>query len=476
MRQAMNRINMLLASLVLAQAFNACAKNRSTLPAHVLIKDVPHVEQEPDFCGEACVEMYLKELGYDITQHNVFNVSGLDPLKARGCHTVEMVKALKALGFQPGGTWYKVRANSESELQSQWQALHADLLMKVPSIVCMRTSDSRSATEHFRLVLGYDPDNEEVIYHEPAEEEGAYKRMKLSEFLKCWPLKYSKATWTVIRMSLAHEKIKEPSSTEGFTKADFALHMMKLKEKMPEKGFHVVIEPPFVVLGDERAGIVEQRAANTIRWAVKRLKHMYFKKDPEYIIDVWLFKDKASYRKYTKEIFGDNPDTPFGYSSSMHRALIMNIATGGGTLVHEIVHPFVRANFPDCPAWLNEGLGSLYEQSGGKGNDIIGMTNWRLAGLQKAIAHDQVPSFKELTSTTDFEFYNRDKGTNYAQARYLCYYLQEKGLLTTFYHDFHKNRAKDPTGYGTLKKVLKEKDMDDFKERWEKYTMKLRFP
>ena len=27
-----------------------------------------------------------------------------------------------------------------------------------------------------------------------------------------------------------------------------------------------------------------------------------------------------------------------------------------------MVHPFVEANFPDCPAWFNEGLGSLYEQ------------------------------------------------------------------------------------------------------------------
>ena len=41
----------------------------------------------------------------------------------------------------------------------------------------------------------------------------------------------------------------------------------------------------------------------------------------------------------------------------------MNIATGGGTLVHEIVHPFMAANFEQCPSWFNEGLGSLYEQS-----------------------------------------------------------------------------------------------------------------
>ena len=29
----------------------------------VLIKDVPHVKQKPDFCGEACAEMALARLG-----------------------------------------------------------------------------------------------------------------------------------------------------------------------------------------------------------------------------------------------------------------------------------------------------------------------------------------------------------------------------------------------------------------------------
>ena len=52
-------------------------------------------------------------------------------------------------------------------------------------------------------------------------------------------------------------------------------------------------------------------------------------------------------------------------------ALVMNIATGGGTLVHEIVHPFMEANFPACPSWFNEGLGSLYEQSGARDGRIV---------------------------------------------------------------------------------------------------------
>jgi hypothetical protein len=252
-------------------------------------------------------------------------------------------------------------------------------------------------------------------------------------------------------------------------------HMMELKNKVP-KGFTIVIEKPFVVIGDESPPIVRLRAEKTVKWAVKRLKHMYFKKDPNHIIDIWLFKDRASYMKYTWEIFGDRPDTPFGYSSSRHKALIMNIATGGGTLVHEIVHPFVAANFPECPSWFNEGLGSLYEQSTGRGEKIIGLTNWRLAGLQEAIKKNRVPSFKTLTSTTEYGFYQQDPGTNYAQARYLCYYLQEKGLLVEFYHKFRANCKKDPTGFETLKEVLGEKDMDAFKKKWERFVLQLRFP
>jgi hypothetical protein len=262
----------------------------------------------------------------------------------------------------------------------------------------------------------------------------------------------------------------------GFSDQNYARHLVELKKKIPSNQFTVVIQKPFMVIGDEAPGTVRLRAEQTVKWAVARLKRMYFKKDPIRIIDIWLFKDRASYMKHTWEIFGDKPDTPFGYSSPKHNALIMNIATGGGTLVHEIVHPFIRSNFPLCPAWFNEGMGSLYEQSTGRNNEIIGLTNWRLAGLQEAIRNNRLPSFKTLTGAGDHGFYREDPGANYAQARYLCYYLQEKGLLKTFYHKFHRNHRADPTGYNTLKQVLGQTDMNGFKTRWEGYVLKLRFP
>jgi len=61
-----------------------------------------------------------------------------------------------------------------------------------------------------------------------------------------------------------------------------------------------------------------------------------------------------------------------------------------------------------------------------------------------------------------------------AQSRYLCYYMQEKGLLIKFYQEFHAHQKQDPSGFNTLQKVLAEADMDAFKTKWEKYVLSLR--
>ena len=227
---------------------------------------------------------------------------------------------------------------------------------------------------------------------------------------------------------------------------DLAGRAAELRRKYGSLGFTVVTEAPFVVIGDEGDAAVRRWAESTIRWAVHRLRADFFDKDPDEVLDVWLFKDRASYEKNTLEIFGEEPTTPFGFYAATHQALIMNIATGGGTLVHEIVHPFVHANFPSCPAWFNEGLGSLFEHCGDHEGHIIGYTNWRLEGIQEAIRKKTLRSIESLLATTDDEFYGDDRGTNYAQARYLCYYLQQRGLLVKFYRAFRAAADTDPTG------------------------------
>ena len=442
----------------------------------VLIRDVPFVQQKPDFCGEACAEMYLRKLKVDVDQDYVFDQSGLDPVLGRGCYTRDLARALKQIGFRTGGVWMEIPARaSQKRLDEEFARLHSDLKAGVPSIVCMHFDSRPNTTEHFRLILGYDARTDEVVYHEPAEKDGAYRRMARAEFQQLWPLKYAAESWTLVRFRLEAGKLPSAKPVGKLTGADYAQHIHKLRTKLPHEQFSIVIERPFVVIGDEPLETVKKRSQDTVQWAVERLKKDYFPKDPTKILDIWLFRDSVSYEENTEKLFESKPTTPFGFFSDRHGALVMNISTGGGTLVHEIVHPFMASNFPDCPSWFNEGLASLYEQASERDGHIIGQTNWRLAGLQKAIRRGTVPSFETLCGTSTREFYNQDPGTNYAQARYLCYYLQERGLLVKFYHAFRKNAATDRTGYKTLLSILEGVDPDAFRKEWEAFVLGLRF-
>jgi len=441
----------------------------------VILEGVPHVRQRPDFCGEACAAMWLGKLGKPHSQDDVFNAAGLDPALGRGCYTRELNAALKRTGFETGDVWTEVAAEPKA-MRGPWHELKTDLARGVPSIVCMRYDEKPKTTEHFRLVLGYDGSKDEVVYHEPAADDGAYRRMKRERFLSLWPLKYRGNRWTVVRLKLEGRRIPDPPKLptgSRFTDADFAQHVRKLRKKLPTDEFTIVVEKPFVVVGDEPAARVRRRAEGTVRWAAHHLRKAFFAEDPLHILDVWLFRDRKSYEKHTLTLFKGRPDTRFGYYSSYHRALVMNIATGGGTLVHEMVHAYVEANFPECPPWLNEGLGSLFEACGERDGRIVGRVNWRLRGIRIAIRGDDLPSFEDLCAMDENEFYGTSRGDCYAQSRYLCLYLQERGRLRDLYRRFLAARKVDITGYATLSTVLGRSDMAAFKKEWEAWVMKL---
>ncbi len=269
-----------------------------------------------------------------------------------------------------------------------------------------------------------------------------------------------------------------PPAGATFSSAAYAEHVRKLRERLRARKLghlQIRIEDPFVVAGDGTAEELE-RSSETVRWARDKLEQDFFAKRPAKILDIFLFQTADSYERGVEALTGDAPGTPYGFYSRANGGLFMNISTGGGTLVHEIVHPYVEADFPSAPPWLNEGLGSLFEQSAELNGRIVGRTNWRLAGLQRAIARDALPSFRKLTGQGSTAFYNDDSGSNYAQSRYLLYYLQEQGLLRDFYRAFRAAREKDPTGYATLVQTLGERDMDAFQRRWERYVAALRFP
>jgi len=361
-------------------------------PAHaqsssVKIEEVPHILQKRDFCGEACIEMACRKLGLDISQDVVFNHAELPPAKGRGCYTRELTTAARALGFDTGqvGNWIPAK-DAKAEMDRNLSEIITALKDGVPSIVCMHYDEQPRTTEHFRLITGFDSATDEIIYHEPAERNGAYRRMSRERFYKLWPLKYKTKEWLLITLRLQPkpaEGIRAHAASRIKRDARTVQRVMELRqlmaEKAPETTFQIEIRDPFIIIGDEGPAQVRARADQTVFWAVKHLKKQFFAKDPEEVIAIWLFKDKTSYEKHMLAFWDEAPFTPFGYFSAAEKALVMNIATGGGTLVHEIVHP--------------------------------GFTNWRLQGLQTAIGRDRVPAFKTLCATGKVDFYNHDPTT-----------------------------------------------------------------
>jgi hypothetical protein len=216
------------------------------------------------------------------------------------------------------------------------------------------------------------------------------------------------------------------------------------------------------------------KCKGTVARMFRYLYKDYFRKKPEKPIRVYLFRDRQTYEEYHQATYQKAPSTPFGFYMASERKMVMNIATGLGTLAHELVHPLLAEDFPEVPSWFNEGFASLFEQSITKNGKTVGLVNWRLPGLHKALKSDKGVPLRELLSLSAGQFYGDNRGVNYATARYLCLYLQENGQLTAFYTAFKAGRKEDSTGLAALEKATGKK-LDDLEKSWREWVLGLRF-
>lgn len=247
--------------------------------------------------------------------------------------------------------------------------------------------------------------------------------------------------------------------------------LAEMKKELGD-GFQYRAVRCFAAASDADPASFDRIAHFTLGDCYDAYEKQFFKTRPAQVYRVYLFKDDASYRKHAKELFGSVPDTPFGYYLDSRRALVMNIATGGGTLVHEMFHALVRVDFPDIPAWANEGLGSLFEQCHVTDEGLVGLVNWRLPILQDAIRKNELPTLRKIMTVDDAAFYAARAG-NYAGARYFMMYLQENRRLVDFYAKFRDNFKKDRTGVRFAEEVLGRK-LEEVEPDWRKWVMGLK--
>ena len=259
-----------------------------------------------------------------------------------------------------------------------------------------------------------------------------------------------------------------PNPDDAFDKA-----AAEMKRELGE-GFIVERAGVFVIAGDMPRRSFNRLKRSTVTNCADALWKEFFDAKPDYPIRVYLFRDKDSYEKWVPKLAGFKPKTPFGFYLPSREALMMNIATGGGTLVHEMTHALTAPDFPNCPTWLFEGIGSLFEQCHVTRDGLLrGRVNWRLPVLRNG---GFVPLETLITMTND-EFRGDNESLNYANARYLCFYLQERDLLARFYkasREAHKDGT-DTTGWDTFRLVIDEPP-DEFEKKWHAWVRTLRWP
>jgi hypothetical protein len=231
----------------------------------------------------------------------------------------------------------------------------------------------------------------------------------------------------------------------------------------------VVARPPFVVVAYGPADVRED-AVRTIAWAGERLRTSLFEMEPAEPITVWVFGDEESYMRGSSAVLGIVPETPYGFYRPCKRAIVVDAGYGWGTLIHEMVHAYMDADFPSAPVWLEEGLASLYENAIQRDDGTIaGAPNWRLAGLKRALERSRAPSFHRMASAGRGDFHGKDGHLFYATARYLCFWLQENALLQRFYRA-HRRRGGE--GLDVLRDVT-ARETAALRSEWEGFVMGL---
>lgn len=228
----------------------------------------------------------------------------------------------------------------------------------------------------------------------------------------------------------------------------------------------MVVESPFVITGDLSADQLTELMQSSLLPTMRALQLDYFDRDPTVPVTVIILSSAEAYRS-TLEALGHARQAEYsGLYHREERLIVLNLATGPGTLAHELTHALAHADFPEMPEWFDEGLASLHEESEFTldGSRLRGRENWRRRFLDEAMQRD---CWKSVGRLLDEPFGDPDVAAlDYALARDLCLYLQERGLLQAFYRKCRGDIAQDPTGQQSLTRLFPRRTLYDIDQEF----------
>lgn len=234
-------------------------------------------------------------------------------------------------------------------------------------------------------------------------------------------------------------------------------------------GFAVIARAPFVIAGNAAEEELDRLHRETIRPVTEALWRSYFDRRPDQPVTIVALSNEVAYRRVAMDLDGYEPTAYAGYTQRGVRRIVVNLATGPGTLTHELSHVLACFDFSDMPEWFDEGLAALHEEAAFSpdGLTLVGTANWRNRLVHSALDSKELPTLATLIRTRTFR--GEGENLNYAFVRCFCLYLQERGLLCHFYRKFRARIDEDPSGLQTLRELLgvaSDAEIDRDFRRW----------
>lgn len=241
-----------------------------------------------------------------------------------------------------------------------------------------------------------------------------------------------------------------------------------LRAQLPAS-WSVLVHEPFVLAGDLATREIDATYRDTVVPTVCALRSSYFQNSITYPISMVLCSSDEAFRACNLLLDNRDRNQYSGVYLRKPRRLIVNVASGDGTLAHELTHALAHADFPKMPEWFDEGLAALHEECSITldGRALLGNDNWRTEVARDALEHGELRLLQDVASK---RFGLRERANHdYAYVRTFCLYLQERDLLKRFYQLCRTQITYDPTGLKSLCHVAQmdsPRDLDDAFHAW----------
>ncbi len=108
-------------------------------------------------------------------------------------------------------------------------------------------------------------------------------------------------------------------------------------------------------------------------------------------------------------------------------------------IIHEFTHALhwadQAARKQQHPIWISEGLATLFETAKWVGDRWMPQHSYRLGIVQRAIKLNRWTPWADIMKMNQLQFMMQAQ-VNYAQARYMLFFMHEKGYLKRFYDEY----------------------------------------